>query len=291
MLRLLWAVLVLGLIAVTALGFLGPWSGLNPAIGDAFAVVRLPASAALALLLLPALRRPWLVLPGLSLAALGLVSALVPYSKIGVPGPVVLYQKNLSFRLTDPSALIADIRATAPDIITLQEVTDPHRRALLTALAADYPTQAFCPFAAVGGTAIFARWPAAGPAFCPASSGATFQPLTLPQGRVTAVSLHLHWPWPYGQAPQLAALLPDLAALKTPVLLGGDFNMVPWGRPVTAVMQATRSERAAPPIASFHIEGLVPIAIDHVLAPAGGQIERRAKLGSDHHGLLARLGL
>lgn len=285
MLRVLWATLALLAILATSLGFLGPWSGM----ADAFAVIRFPAALALALLLLPVMRKPWLVLPALALSAFGIVSTLAPFVEAQAPGPVTLYQKNLSLRMADRSALVADILATKPDIISLQEVTEAHRTEIFAALAEAYPTQAFCPFAGVGGTAILARWPAAAPPLCPEAKGATVQPLSTPFGRITAVSVHLHWPWPYGQRAQLEALMPDLQALTGSVLLAGDFNMVPWGWPVTATAHTTRTERAGPPAMSFLIEGLLPIPIDHTFAPGGGQIERRPKLGSDHFGLLARL--
>jgi len=285
MLRVLWAILALIAILATTLGFLGPWLGM----ADAFAVLRFPAVLALALLLLPVMRKPWLVLPALALSAFGLVSTLAPFVEAQAPGPVTLYQKNLSFRMADRSALLADIQATMPDIITLQEVTEAHRTEIFAALSEAYPTQAFCPFAGVGGTAVLSRWPAATPPVCPVAKGATVQPLSTPFGRITAISVHLHWPWPYSQRAQLEALIPELQGLTGSVLLGKDFNMVPWGWPVTATAKATRTERAGPPAMSFLIEGLLPIPIDHAFAPGGGQIERRPKLGSDHFGLLARL--
>lgn len=285
------ALVTLGLILLVVGSFAGRWHG----AGDALAVARPVLALALGLWLLPRMAPLWGVMPGLVLAGFALVSVAVPFVQAPAPrtgpGAVVIYQKNLSFRLTDPGPLIADIRASAPDVITLQEVTPALQVAVMQALADAYPTQGFCPFARVGGTAVLARWPAAGPVVCPAARGATVLPLALPQGRVTAVSLHLHWPFPHGQRAQLDALRPDLAALTGPVLVGGDFNMVPWGWPLVAVGAATRTLRAGPALASFHIGRWLPMAIDHVLAPGGGAVAARPRLGSDHLGLLARVRL
>ncbi len=283
--RLIHPGITLCLILLVAGSFAGRWS----AFGDALAVVRPVVAGGLALWLLPRLKPVWAVLPGLVLAGFALISVAVPFVTPAAPGPVSLYQKNLSFRMTDPAPLLADILAVNPDVITLQEVTEAHRLGVMQALAARYPTQGFCPFAGVGGTAVLARWPAAGPLICPQTKGATVLPLAMPQGRITVVALHLHWPFPYGQRAQVEALLPGLAGLSGPVLVAGDFNMVPWGWPLTAVAQATRTQRAGPAQASFYIGGWAPVAIDHVLAPGGGAVLRRDPLGSDHLGLVAQV--
>ena len=124
---------------------------------------------------------------------------------------------------------------------------------------------------------------------CPAAGGATILPLQTPHGRLQVLSLHLHWPFPYGQRAQVAALSPELAAVPGAVLVGGDFNMVPWGWPLEAIGLATRTVRAGPAWTSFRVKDWLPLSIDHVLAPGSGLVERRPLLGSDHHGLLARL--
>lgn len=216
MVRAIHPLVSLCLILLLGGSFAGRWH----AVGDALAVARPVLAVLMGLWLLPRLAPLWAVMPGLVLAGFALVSVAVPFVAAPVPGPVVIYQKNLSFRLTDPAPLIADIRAAAPDVITLQEVTPAHQVAVMQALADAYPTQGFCPFGRVGGTAVLSRWPAAGPVVCPAVRGATVLPIMLPQGRVTGVSLHLHWPFPHGQRGQLEALLPDLRALRGSVVVG-----------------------------------------------------------------------
>ena len=88
------------------------------------------------------------------------------------------------------------------------------------------------------------------------------------------------------------------------MVLGGDFNMVPWSYSVHAIQRATRTVNAGYAGGTFnfsyHLNGqdvlkaLPPITIDHILVPETGvsvSIERREKLGSDHHGLLSSFTL
>ena len=134
--------------------------------------------------------------------------------------------------------------------------------------------------------AILSRWPFAGAPLCPEGTGLVSAPVATPSGRVTAVALHLHWPWPFGQAAQVEDLLPVLADLPRPVILGGDFNAVPGSQAVRRIAEATGTSRAGPLRPSFFLRRLMPITIDHVLAPEGvaAMSEMRPRLGSDHRG-------
>jgi endonuclease/exonuclease/phosphatase (EEP) superfamily protein YafD len=121
-----------------------------------------------------------------------------------------------------------------------------------------------------------------------------------PDGPLWVASLHLHWPFPFQQPEQVNHLLPILEALEGPVLLGGDFNMVPWSHAVDALAQATTTQMSgyaggtfAP---SYHRKGqnlfawMPHLPIDHILVPKDGApiaLQRRERFGSDHHGLLA----
>lgn len=283
--------LKLGVVIALAMVVAGQAGALHPA-GDSLAVLQVPALVAglLAGLLAGVLggARAW---PG---AVAMMVLAVLLMLRVadwvwpgdGPVGEVALYQKNLRFDGIDPAAFVAEIEETAPDMITLQEVST-RNAALVGKLAARYQTRHTCGFTGVGGTAVLSHFPAvAGRAFC--LPGMAAMKLEGPQGAFWLVALHLHWPWPYGQADQSAALLERLAQLDAPVVIGGDFNMVPWSYRLRAFQRASGSRLAWPIRASFHTSG-VPLPIDHVLAPCGGRREMRPALGSDHLGLLVRL--
>ena len=280
--------------ALLAASFAGPLHG----AGDALAVLRWQLAAGLAglALLLRALaarRALWLVLAAaLSVAPVGW-AWLRPQPAPPPPG-VTLYQKNLLFRLADPAPLLADIRAAAPDVLTLQEVT-PRHRAILQALDDILPTRLWCPFAPVGGVAVASRWPAIpGTETCGGGDGYAAVRVRTPDGPLWLVSVHLHWPWPRIQPAQVSRIVPVLRAMDGPVLMGGDFNMVPWGHAVRRLARAARLGRIGRAHNSFPRFGpLAPLPIDLVFGPAGstGTTWRRPLLGSDHHGILARIGL
>lgn len=286
--RLLPALVVLAALPLLA-GFLGR---LHPA-GDSFAVFRLPLAAALALVallsLLAGARR--MGAGGLALAALA--AAPVLWAMLGpVPegGDLRLYQKNMLFRNDDLAGLEADIREADPDVITLQEVS-PANGALLEALSDGWPHQVSCPFARVGGTAIATRLaPIPGRTIC--ARGLAAIEVEGPLGPLWLVSVHLHWPWPYGQAAQLETLLPVFDQMEAPVVMAGDFNMVPWSDALAALRWAAGVDHAGPVRGTYTgFDPWLRLPIDHVLAPAGGRVRLRPALGSDHLGLSAILRL
>lgn len=264
-------------------GFLGD---LHPA-GDSLAVFRLPLAVVFAAAVIwsdwsaPA---RWIIsaAPILALAHLAMLTMVT-----GRPGPVTVYSKNLQFTNGAVAALAADIRATAPDLVFLQEV-GPENEGLLADLQDGWPHQVRCDFTRWASNAVASRWPVAGEGVC--TPGIAALPVAGPEGQVWAVSLHLHWPWPYRQAAHLDGLLPRLEALDAPVILAGDFNMVPWGAALRRVAAATGTRRAGAVKRTIVKRGL-PLAIDHVLAPGGGRTEVRPRFGSDHHGVLGQVWL
>lgn len=288
----LWALTALA-IGVLAGGFAG---ALHP-LGDSLAVFRIQSAVAVlglaALLGLAGAGRAAL-LAGAT-AALALPSALsyAPGSAVAGSGQFGIYQKNLNFLTGDVPRIAADIRESGADLVTLQEVS-PRNRDILDLLADDYPVRIFCPATdRVGGAALLARWPADSRVeqICHTRGGMAAVKLRTPAGPVWAVSVHLHWPWPYRQAEQVREVARTLAGLDAPVIIAGDFNMVPWGHAVSSIGDAAGSAPVGPTRTSLNlVPGVVPLAIDHVLLPEGwgGIKESRPEFGSDHRGVLVR---
>ncbi|WP_039018178.1 endonuclease/exonuclease/phosphatase family protein [Halocynthiibacter namhaensis] len=202
-----------------------------------------------------------------------------------------IYQKNMSFRMGDTRSLQEDILATGADFVTLQEV-DQDNRQLLKGLSETHPTQAFCDFARVGGVAVATHFPRTElPVVCDAGSGMVAMQVQTHYGTLWLASIHLHWPYPYGQAGQVDRLLPGLESLDGAVLIAGDFNMVPWSHTLRQIAQATTSRRAGNVLYTFPMkDGLITLPIDHVLVPGHFATESQLRhlLGSDHLGVLAR---
>ena len=68
----------------------------------------------------------------------------------------------------------------------------------------------------------------------------------------------------------------------------GDFNIFPWSGRVQRLARAAGAAVAGPVRATYYLKG-VPLPIDLAMAPGGGSVELRAKLGSDHAGIVAEL--
>lgn len=296
MLRRTAQIVVAGALVLLAAGYGG---ALHPA-GDSLAVFAgLFAVAGLMAIPFAGLSRAASVLACLAMvvAAVPRIADRVAPASAAAPetGPfLTLYQKNLHHPRRDRAPLIADIRAEKADIVTLQEVTRVNLP-VLDALLHDYPTQVACPFESYGAIAVLSRWPAVpGSETCLPYRGLAAVRLDTPAGQVWAAAVHLHWPWPFQQAGDVAGLLPDLAALGEPLVIGGDFNMVMHSALLRRVMAATGTERARPVRPTFNLPLIrLGIAIDHVLVPRGASadVKRRPKFSSDHRGLVARIAM
>ncbi|MBK4214868.1 endonuclease/exonuclease/phosphatase family protein [Paracoccus caeni] len=261
---------------------------LHPA-GDSMAVFR-PVWAAI-LILSGLLLKGWLRLAALAAGLVALLPILWMMRPVTEPdGGVLVYQKNLLFTLRDPAAIIDDLRQSGADIVLLQEVSE-RNLSVPQALRDSHPYQLICPAHNVGAVAILSRWPFGPEPYCREGSGFAWAAVETPSGPISAAVLHLHWPWPFGQAAQVQRLLLDLQMVPQPVILGGDLNMVSWSDSVSSITAATGTVRVGPLRPTFILKRVYPMAIDHILAPKGWRSKAvmRDPLLSDHRGILARI--
>lgn len=290
--------IILWLLMIPLVLLLGSNLGAIHPLGDSLAVFRGPLAAlgvVSALLLAQRGEKPLAAFAS-ALVLWSAYTVLAPRLEFSaaLDAPYTHYQKNMMFKMPSTTPLYDDILEQAPDFISLQEVSRKNLP-ILASLAAQYPAQLFCPFAAVGGVAVVSRWPlVAGSKRCNARSGMVAMQVETPDGPVWVVSLHLHWPYPMGQAAQVRALLSQLMALDGPIVLGGDFNMVPWSYTLRAITAATSTRRIGVPHYTLPLKNLYSLPIDHVLVNAKinpADTSKRPLLGSDHYGVLARFHL
>ncbi|HEU0222179.1 MAG TPA: endonuclease/exonuclease/phosphatase family protein [Paracoccaceae bacterium] len=296
---------LLGLIAWVALavvlvGFLG---ALHPALDLLGALRPLAAVLALAVVLAGAALRAW---RAAAMAALALVVAgagLLPYAVEFPPEaravPAAERQvRVVSFNLyranPDPAAAAAWLRASGADVILLQEVAGGNR-AVREALADLYPHQALCEYWG-GGVAVLSRLAeVAHGEKCLWTPSMAWMRVRTGAGELTVASVHLRRPWPAGQAVQVAQLGRRLARLERPILIGGDFNAMPWSRAVARLAEATRAERVPGLRLTFREPWLgLRLPIDHFLADPALEPVRIAlgpEMGSDHLPLVADFAL
>ncbi|MCR9156084.1 MAG: endonuclease/exonuclease/phosphatase family protein [Rhodobacteraceae bacterium] len=266
--------------------FFGGFAGAVHPLGDSLAVFRIPIAVAFALWVIWSPWPAWIrwFIAVLCLAAMGQV---VAQKYVSHPdGPITIYQKNLLFQNDQVEALVADIRAMRPDIITLQELTS-RNAGLVRELRAEYPYQASCALVEWARVAILSRWPVEGE-ICVEGDALVGIQVVAPEGTFWAFSVHLSWPWPHGQAKHLERLIPVFQDLDAPVVVAGDFNMVPWSFALRSIERSIDATRAGP-LFSTLTKMWAPLPIDHVYAPGGGQAAPRPLLGSDHNGVLAKV--
>lgn len=294
--RYLWAFLAgVGLIGL-GLTHMGRWAP----IGDAVAVLR----PHVLVLSLPVIIGLWLSGQRATMWAVVLAVGLSGFSTWRdfrgawdgtAPDDYTLYQKNLLWNAASPELMLADIRSASPDIVTLQEVSGANQP-ILDGLVESHPHRLFCQTLGNGGIAILSRFPFEPSTLsCTSGNGMILARVVLPGARLIWVAaIHLNWPYPFDQARQLPRIVESLGMLEGEIVIGGDFNMVPWGSAVRQITQAARGERVGGYGTTYPGFGaLAPLAIDHVIVPRGarGWVDVRPRLGSDHMGLLLSFSL
>lgn len=281
------------LAALIAFSYAGAW---HPA-GDSFAVIRYSLVAVL-LVLGIVCHRSWLSRGIIFVCAVLLADRAMMMRGVSLASApdYVIYQKNMKYLDYDETELMRDILAFGARVVTLQEVSAAHYD-LLEIMKDTHPFQLVCDGTRVGAVAILSTDLIVDRA-CSVPAGIAVADIAIEQGQVRVVSLHLHWPWPHAQAVMLDAMLQDLDGAMTenagqqPVrrLVGGDFNMVPWGHALRRVEDVFDVVRMGHVERTFKAFGS-PLMIDHVMAGPNdmGAVEIRPLLGSDHHGVVGRI--
>ena len=298
--RMTFRILVFGAaIALIGLVLIG-LNGRIFAVGDSATVVRPQAGA----LLVPLAALLWL----LKARFTALVSLAVAIVAIGSVAPgffvsgtdctvscLTLYQKNLLSRAWPRYPLADDIIASGAEIVTLQEVSD-HNRQFMASMFDHYPTKVICKFRPRQDVAVLTSLPAVKDTeFCLADAGLAGVQVLAPNNQlIWVLSVHLEWPFPFDQYHQSEIIAEHIAELAGPVLIAGDFNMVPWGEILQRIKNAVGNHRIGAFRNTYREGGfLLPLPIDTVLVPKGGtgSIELRPYMGSDHLGVLASIAL
>lgn len=217
---------------------------------------------------------------------------LLPPAETDAPAGLVLVQANLNYANRETPGL-GDL-ADGADFLAFQEVSEFNGHAL-EALRADFPAQMRCPLTRRMHVAILSRRPALA-AGC--AEGLAWMRVDLGGREVTVASLHLHWPWPFGQRAQIERLRPALEALARPVILAGDFNAAPWSAAVGDIARWTGTEVV--PGLRTTIRPRLPylglrlgLPVDHVLLPPevrALRIELAEPVGSDHRQVRTWIG-
>ena len=290
---------LLGVLALSCAGFLGTAHRLLE-LASHFKVQYLAAACVCLLVFALARSRRWAAAAA-GVAALN-AAFLLPYY---LPAPrgggeaarrtrVKVLLANVNAANADYGRLLALVRATSPDVVVLQEVTEAWARAF-EPLHPDYPHMQVIPRPDTFGIAVYSRLPLGG-AKTVALGGARVPALA---ARVEAggapfslVTAHTYPPLAgmfEGRNEQLSQLGSLAAASARPVVLIGDLNVSPWS-PYFAKLAREAGLRDAR--RGFGVlptwpadRRIMSVPIDHCLVSPEVtvvSVETGAEIGSDH---------
>lgn len=309
------ALLAATLLSVPLVG--GFFNRLHPAF-DSLAHFRLHLAAALLLLAIPLVALQGFRRHGVLTATLGagailtvtgasLLPGLGPvqasYEPRRDPGPVYrLMHLNLRYDNPEPGKVLSLIGRARPDVVTLNEVSAMWRDKLAL-LSSAYPYRVICTIRNhAGGVAILSLRPFAEGTEGRCLEGGTVATVTIDLGgrTVEVGTLHLHWPWPFGQADQIANIAPLLGAMAGSSILAADLNATPWSAASARIASAAGMTAVGPDsptwlhrkLPSFlHFAGL---PIDRVFAKGDvvvHSVKTAEDVGSDHLPVLTEFSL
>ncbi|WP_170360967.1 endonuclease/exonuclease/phosphatase family protein [Ruegeria arenilitoris] len=282
------------LMGLVIIGFTGPVI----AAGDSFALLR-PLAGVLLLpcaVILLCMRARYVALSAIAVAVLAIGSIATSYAAPSGDcngACLTLYQKNLMSQAWPRYPLADDIIESNAEIVTLQEVSS-HNRKYMRNMFEHYPAKSICEFRPEQNVAILTTLPIVeGSEFCLEGYGLVGVQVKTPGGGlVWVVSVHLNWPFPYDQSKQSQVIADRIKELDGPVLIAGDFNMVPWGQSVQRIAAAADNQSFGTILNTHNLGSWqIPLPIDILLFPKGttGTVELRPLMGSDHLGKLARI--
>lgn len=283
-----------GLTIAIFFGFLG---ALIP-VGDSLAVFRIEFTVLLAVFgVIAYCFGRTLITMTATVAVCVSVLSLLPF--VGEDAPVArpdfrLHQHNILYGNKRMDELIAQIRATDADILTLQEISEVNFAQLKTGLGDEYPHYQVCLYSH-GGVAVMMRDLGALLEYgCVKKSRLAWMRVETALGPITVGSIHQLWPWPNAQFWQRDLFVSDIVVLERPVILGGDFNNVPWASSVQSTANAAGGRLPRGLARSYVFDHPWPrFRIDHVIAPLDADISARITpgWGSDHLGVTADIRL
>ncbi len=231
----------------------------------------------------------WSKLLFLAVSAAGCLTVASVFFPQEPGGDLRIYSKNLWFANSEVPALVADIEAATVDVVMLQEVSDQNKF-VMDLLEESFPHQHLCRFSGWSGIALASRHPFDEEPICSSWRAVAVAPIRLEGERVWLVSAHIPWPWPHDSSANEAEGERVLAKLDGAVVVGGDFNIMPWTGRVGRIATITETQLAGPVRSTLSFRR-IPLPLDFVLAPGGGSLEVRPLLGSDHAGIVADVTL
>ncbi|CAA6818897.1 MAG: Endonuclease/exonuclease/phosphatase [uncultured Sulfurovum sp.] len=227
-------------------------------------------------------------------------------------------QFNLRYDNPKMDSVVAYLKESQADVITLQEVTKEHQKKLealkeehylvefseryphLAWRKGAYPYQAYCEFyPRIGAVAILSKHPFnEESSTCLQGEGLIWSQIMVKKKPINIVSIHTRWPYPSSQAEQIQKIKPIFKDIKSPSIIAGDFNAASWSHTVKEIEEASNTKVIEGLRWSISLEKQLPLlpnfklAIDHVLISNEFQVANifvEKNLGSDHLPIVSEL--
>ncbi|CAA6802537.1 MAG: Endonuclease/exonuclease/phosphatase [uncultured Sulfurovum sp.] len=227
-------------------------------------------------------------------------------------------QFNLRFDNSQMQDVIAYLKESQADVITLQEVTKEHQEVLQLLMTNEYslalkeefpyveweqgayPHQAYCQFyPIVGAVAILSKHPFNDEkSACLHGEGLLWSQIMVKEQPINIISLHTRWSYPSSQTEQIEYIKPIFNHIKPPTIIAGDFNAVAWSHTVKEIEKTSNTNVINGLRWTINLEKQVPfipnfkLSIDHVLISKEFQVKSifvDKDLGSDHFPLVTIL--
>jgi endonuclease/exonuclease/phosphatase (EEP) superfamily protein YafD len=314
--RLVLMLILLGMAAMTAAITAGFFGHLHPAL-DSFAHFRAHLAVLLGLVCLPLFATRYLKVGAVgalgAILAFATTSGTVPIPGLGMEyGPLYasdpqepsyrLLQLNLFYNNKQPELVLSMIGSVQPDVLTLEEISQPWEEKLKL-LSAAYPYSIVCPDVDdYRRVAILSRRPfrSGTQPFCDGEGAIAVASIDFGGRSADIAALHLKWPWPHKQYWEIEGLKPFFERIGESAILAGDLNAVPWSQTPDRVAKyggLTLMPSPGPTWLFLELPRYLLFAglpIDQVFAKGDVRvhsIQRLDAVGSDHSPLLVKFSL
>lgn len=302
------------LLALTlAAGFFG---AVHPAL-DSFSHFRAHLAVLMGIAALPLFATRFLKVGSVfvlaAILAFATTSGTVPVAGLGIKyGPLhpvdperpvyKMVQLNLRYNNRTPERVLSMIGRIRPDVVTLEEVSDPWAEKL-ELLKAAYPYSILCSYPnGFFGVAILSRRPFADGTSPTCDRRGALAVATVNFGGTSAdiAALHVGWPWPFPQYREIGGLTPYFGKIRETAIVAGDLNAAPWSQATARVAWAGGLTLMPSPGATWFPFGVpeflrfAGLPIDNVFAKGNVEIHSIRTLdpvGSDHLPVLVEFSL
>jgi endonuclease/exonuclease/phosphatase (EEP) superfamily protein YafD len=196
----------------------------------------------------------------------------------------------------DYDAIANEVLRLDADVVSLVEMSNAKKKAVLPKLIGRFPHQYDCKEVDYCAISVISKFPIIESSGRAHWEGPPFAMVKLDgkAGRVTFLSVHMtRFPYSRAQLNQAQYLVKLLESVSEPVVVAGDFNATPFSRITTTLEKGANLQRMTELPTWPAQAGMPQLAIDHVFASTDFRVVANQQIGepghSDHYPILLTL--